>query len=123
MRRIHSTLHTRAAEFDTHKLGPNTAMALLTLADIEPAPIQALVRTMNRDKSQITRMLAKLEDTGLVRRAADPVDGRVTLLSTTEAGAAAVLRIQAAVAEVIDGILQPLPEPDRETLRSLLSRI
>ena len=90
MRRIHASLNAKASEFDRHRIGPNGGIILLTLAEIEPARIQELVRRMSRDKSQMTRGVQALESKGLIERRAFPDDARVCLLALTPEGRATV---------------------------------
>ena len=122
LRRIHAGLHAKAGDFDTDRVGPGGGLILMTLADIEPAPIHTLVRLMARDKSQMTRAIKALEDKGLLARAQSSHDARVCLLQLTPKGHSTVARMQGAIAEVIDGILMPLEPEDRTQLRRLLSK-
>lgn len=123
MRRIHAQVGARAGEFDTHKLGPAGGILLLTLADMAPVKLHALVAAMQRDKSQMTRAIQGLEAKGLVSREADPHDARVAVLDVTPAGKQAVHAMQEAVAQVLDEILSPLSSDEQETLRALLRRL
>jgi len=123
MRRIHAQLGVRAAQFDTHKVGPSGGILLLTLADMAPVKMHALVNAMQRDKSQMTRAVQGLEAKGLVERQGDPDDARVSVLQLTPQGDEAVLRIQEAVAQVLADILTPLSGQEQEKLRALLRRL
>lgn len=123
MRRIHGRLTATAEDFDVHKVGPGGGMLLLTIDEIAPAPMSELVQRLARDKSQMTRAVQALEAKGLVTRAGSPDDARKSMVSLTPAGASAVIRIQQAVAKVLDGLLEPLTADDRDTLRSLLARL
>lgn len=123
MRRIHAQLGARAGQFDTHKVGPSSGILLLTLADMAPVKLHALVSAMQRDKSQMTRAVQGLEAKGLIERQDDPEDARVSVLQLTPLGQEAVLRIQEAVAQVLADILVPLSDQEQETLRALLRRL
>lgn len=123
MRRIHAALNAKAAEFDTHRLGPGGGIILLTLAEIEPAKVHQLVGRMARDKSQMTRAIKALEAKGLIQRQDDPHDARVSVLKLTEEGREAVGAIEAAVSDALAIILAPLSTTEKETLRGLLKRI
>ncbi len=122
MRRINGSLRARAREFDHERVGPGGGMILMTLADIEPAPIQEIVRRMARDKSQMTRAIKSLEDKGLIARHQSPDDARVCLLTLTDRGHKSVDRIQHALADVIDDILDPLDPGERKRLEEFLER-
>ncbi|WP_375571985.1 MarR family winged helix-turn-helix transcriptional regulator [Ahrensia marina] len=123
MRRIHAQLGARAEQFDSHKVGPSGGILLLTLADMAPVKMHALVSAMQRDKSQMTRAVQGLEAKGLIERQVDPADARVNVLLLTPQGQEAVLRIQEAVAQVLADILTPLSNEEQETLRALLRRL
>jgi DNA-binding MarR family transcriptional regulator len=123
MRRIHSGLQSRAAEFDTERVGPAGGMILLTLADMEGCPQAELTRRLARDKSQMTRSITALERKGLLTRTPSPNDARVTLLSLTEQGERVVTDLSQMLALTIDEVLAPLPASERATLRTILTRI
>lgn len=122
MRRIHGGLHARAPEFDTERVGPGGGMILMTLADVEPAPMQRVAGLMARDKSQMTRAIKSLEQKGLVSRSNEASDARVSLLSLTDNGHALVNRIRRVLATVIGEILEPLDADERKELEDLLTR-
>lgn len=123
MRRIHASLNATAPDFDIHRIGPSGGILLLTLAEIEPARIQDLVRHMSRDKSQMTRGIQSLETKGLVAREDCPDDARVTVLTLTPMGHETVRVLQSAVADSLADILSPLTTSDQKRLKELLSRI
>lgn len=123
MRRIHSGLQSRAAEFDTERVGPAGGMILLALADMEGCAQAELTRKLARDKSQMTRSLAALEGKGLLRRTPSPQDARVTLLSLTPQGEDVVTDLRQMLALTIDEVLSPLPASERSTLRTILTRV
>ncbi|MEM9334560.1 MAG: MarR family transcriptional regulator [Pseudomonadota bacterium] len=123
MRRIHGGLNARASEFDTENVGPGGGMILMTLADVEPAPVQLVARLMARDKSQMTRAIKSLEKKGLIARASEASDARVSLLRLTARGRKAVSRMQGALATVIGEILTPLNRKEKQQLEDFLTRI
>jgi len=123
MRRIQSSLNQTAPAFDTHRIGPGGGILLLTLAEIEPAPVQQLVAAMARDKSQMTRAVKALEAKGLITRKGTPNDARVSLLALTDEGHRTVKVLQRAVADALDPVLAPLEPEEQDQLRALLRRI
>ena len=123
MRRIHGGIHARAKEFDTENVGPGGGMILLTLADIEPAPVQSIARLMARDKSQMTRAIKSLEGKGLIDRSSEASDARISLLRLTDKGQRTVERIQKALTTVISEILDPLQADEKTTLEQLLESV
>lgn len=122
-RRIASGVHAKAVVIDTERVGPIGGMLLLTLSEIEPAPIHRLVAQMGRDKSQMTRAIKVLEEKGMLDRAPCAEDGRVSLVQLTEKGRAFVRQINVILSEVINGILAPISEQERQSLIAMLRKI
>jgi DNA-binding MarR family transcriptional regulator len=74
----------------------------------------------------MTKIIAKLEERGLVQRTPHPTDGRQVVLHATEDGRAAVAEQRRAGDAWLARALSDLPAEDRETLRraaDLLDRI
>ena len=67
-----------------HALTPVQAKLLLGLA--EPAPMRSLSDSMCCDPSNITGVVDRLEERGLLQRTEDPSDRRVKILQATPAG-------------------------------------
>lgn len=65
----------------------------------------------------MTRIVAKLEERGLVRRTPHPTDGRQVILAPTEGGHAVLDRFQRARDEWLASRLTELDEEERDTLR------
>ncbi|MFI0794287.1 MarR family winged helix-turn-helix transcriptional regulator [Micromonospora rubida] len=65
----------------------------------------------------MTKIVAKLEERGLVRRTPHPTDGRQVILSATEGGQAVLDQFERVRDEWLARRLAELTEPDRETLR------
>lgn len=123
MRRISANLHEKALAIDTDRIGPFGGMILLTLSDIEPAPMHKLVEQMGRDKSQMTRAVRSLEEKGMIERHGCPEDGRVSLLQLTKKGRTFVIEIKKVLSQVIDEILAPASSAERRNLVEVLRKI
>jgi DNA-binding MarR family transcriptional regulator len=67
-----------------HDLTPVQAKLLLMLA--EPAPMRTLSDSMCCDPSNITGVVDRLEERGLLQRTEDPADRRVKILQATPGG-------------------------------------
>ena len=67
-----------------HDLTPVQAKLLLSISD--PAPMRNLASTMCCDPSNITGVVDRLEERGLITRTEDPSDRRVKILQATPAG-------------------------------------
>jgi DNA-binding MarR family transcriptional regulator len=68
----------------------------------------------------MTQLVTRLERDGLARRGSDPGDGRVVVVSITEAGRAAVERRRAGNAAALSERLRDLPPEDRAAILAAL---
>jgi DNA-binding MarR family transcriptional regulator len=68
----------------------------------------------------MTQLVTRLEKDGLAQRSSDPADGRVVVVSITEAGRAVVERRRAVHAEVLATRLRALSPADREAILAAL---
>ncbi|MAI44411.1 MAG: MarR family transcriptional regulator [Hyphomicrobiaceae bacterium TMED74] len=123
MRRISANFHDKALAVDTDRVGPFGGMILLTLSDIQPAPISLLVAQMGRDKSQMTRAISSLEKKGMIERRTCEEDARVSVLELTSKGTSFVGDIKSILSIVIDEILTPLSTKERQSLIEALRKI
>jgi DNA-binding MarR family transcriptional regulator len=67
-------------------LSPSLTAALSTVEHHGPMTPSEVAARERIQRPTATRVLARLEDAGLVERMRDPADGRSSLLSTTPAG-------------------------------------
>lgn len=81
--RLSQHFAARAGEFD---LSTGEAKVLLALARGDTLPMRALARRLGYDASNLTGIVDKLEDRGVVERQADPTDRRVKAIAATEQG-------------------------------------
>ncbi len=103
----------------TRPMGELTQNQLSVLASLELAGALTPRELSDAERVQpptMTKVLAKLEERGLVRRAPHPTDGRQVLLSATDAGRAVLLEQRRVKAEWLTRRLAGLPAPDREVL-------
>ncbi|WP_062995244.1 MarR family winged helix-turn-helix transcriptional regulator [Nocardia mikamii] len=82
----------------------------------------ALAEAMYSDASTISRQVAALVKRGLLRREADPSDGRASVLIVTDAGKEMAAQLRARRNEMIGRILTGWNDPDRERFAVLLHR-
>ena len=68
----------------------------------------------------MTQLVTRLEKDGLAQRGGDPADGRVVVVSITDAGRVAVERRRAANAEALSARLRELPAGDRAAILAAL---
>ncbi|MEM9596429.1 MAG: MarR family transcriptional regulator [Acidobacteriota bacterium] len=123
MRLLHCNMRQRAEVVDRARIGPFGAMTLVTIADLEPLPIQNLARQLSRDKGQITRTVKVLEEVGLIRRSRSSTDGRVWLVSLTDEGRAHVAGYQELLADIVNGLTSGLEEVERRRFSAILAKM
>lgn len=107
-----------ASEFD---LSPPQVMALRQLDPDEPKPMSELAAALRCDNSNVTGIVDRLEERGLVKRRAAEHDRRVKLIELTEEGQRVRREIERRITEPPQAIAD-LPEADQIALRDILRR-
>lgn len=90
------------------------AAALEVLRSEGAMRLGALGTRLGITPSTLTRNLARLEQTGLVRRQPDPDDARAARVALTPAGREAADRVEETEEAFAESILQQLPEGSRD---------
>jgi DNA-binding MarR family transcriptional regulator len=80
----------------------------------ELADIEGLNPTM------LSRVVAKLDDAGLINRTPDPADGRAARVQVTDAGRAVYQQVLQTRSEVLTAMLRELPPGEPELLLAAL---
>lgn len=107
-----------AQEFD---LAPQQMQTLKTLGQRGPMPMSELAGVLFCDTSNVTGIVDRLEDRGLVVRRPAPHDRRVKLLELTERGAQVGAEIGRRMTQPPPGVAA-LPAADQRALRDILRR-
>jgi DNA-binding MarR family transcriptional regulator len=107
-----------AAEFE---LSPMQAHVLRLLEPGRPLPMRTLARKLCCDASNVTGIIDRLEERGLVRRDPAPGDRRIKMLVVTENGETVRRRIVKRLAEAPEPISNLSPD-DQRALREILAR-
>ena len=107
-----------ASEFE---LSPPQVMALRHLDPSEPRPMSELACALQCDNSNVTGIVDRLEDRGLVKRHAAAHDRRVKMLVVTERGAELRARLSARL-DTAPEALARLSEADQVALRDIMRR-
>ena len=107
-----------ASEFE---LAPAQLMALKALRPGHPCPMRELASTLRCDNSNVTGIVDRLEDRGLVRRRPGTHDRRKKMLEVTEEGARLRERIAERMSEPPEALAR-LGEDDATALRDILAR-
>lgn len=97
--------------------------AVSTLATLErsgPRRLTALAALAGVSQPAMTQLISRLEDEGLVRREADPADGRVVQVHISDDGEATLARRRAGRAARLAVILAQLTPEQRAALAAAL---
>src|SRR3954447_13527380 len=107
-----------ASEFE---LAPAQLMALKALDPDDPVPMRDLAEALACDNSNVTGIIDRLEDRGLVERRASPADRRVKMLVVTEAGVDVRRRVKERMEEAPEA-LKRLSDDEAVQLRDLMRK-
>jgi DNA-binding MarR family transcriptional regulator len=98
-------------------LSPSLTSALATIERHGPLTPSELAELERVQRPSATRIVSRLETEGLVNRAADPADGRSSLVSASARGRALLRRLRTRKNAYLARRLRGLPDRDLETLR------
>jgi DNA-binding MarR family transcriptional regulator len=101
-------------------LSLTAAATLATLERSGPHRLTALAVAEGVTQPAMTQLIARLAESGLIERCADPADGRVVDVQITEAGRALVTSRRAARADRLSGLLAALSPADQHALAAAL---
>jgi MarR family transcriptional regulator, organic hydroperoxide resistance regulator len=104
-----------------HELTKPQAGALLQLDPDRPIGMSALAGVLMCDASNVTGLVDRLEDRGLVERQSAPHDRRIKMLALTPAGARVRRELDSRLGNPPPG-LAALSAADQRALRDLLRR-
>ncbi|MEW2429142.1 MarR family winged helix-turn-helix transcriptional regulator [Micromonospora sp. NPDC047644] len=113
--------HRQGSAFAEVGLTPAAARALRELDPDHPLPARDLAGQLGCDRSNVTVLVDKLEQAGLVERRTDPADRRQKTLLVTEEGRV----VRARVIEVMSDsrLLSGLSDGELRTLRDLVWKV
>jgi DNA-binding MarR family transcriptional regulator len=99
------------------------AYLLLNRLDKEgPMGVKALAASMGIDSSTVTRQVAPLVDTGLVKRTSHPEDGRAVVLQLSPRGQARLEEVRSSRRQLMAELTEDWEPEEREAFCSLLTR-
>ncbi|SFF81149.1 transcriptional regulator, MarR family [Actinacidiphila alni] len=99
------------------------AYLLLNRLDREgPMGVKALAEAMGIDSSTVTRQVAPLVDTGLVKRTSHPEDGRAVVLALSPRGRSRLDAVRDSRRQLMAEITDEWTPQEREQFTELLSR-
>src|SRR4051794_21389388 len=92
------------------------ARVLFELGRADETEVAALRRTLDMDAGQLSRLLGRLDDEGLVARERSPADARRQVLRLTAAGRKEFRRLDRGAIDQWSALLADLPEADQRRL-------
>ncbi len=99
------------------------AYLLLNRLDNEgPMGVKALAASMGIDSSTVTRQVAPLVDTGLVKRTSHPEDGRAVVLQLSPRGLSRLEEVRSSRRQLMAELTQEWAPEEREVFCTLLTR-
>lgn len=99
------------------------AYLLLNRLDNEgPMGVKALAASMGIDSSTVTRQVAPLVDTGLVKRTSHPEDGRAVVLQLSPRGHSRLEEVRSSRRQLMAELTQDWEQEEREAFCALLTR-
>ncbi|MFS8200974.1 MarR family winged helix-turn-helix transcriptional regulator [Streptomyces sp. CWNU-52B] len=99
------------------------AYLLLNRLDKEgPMGVKALAASMGIDSSTVTRQVAPLVDTGLVKRTSHPEDGRAVVLQLSPRGLSRLDEVRSSRRQLMADLTQEWSPEEREAFCALLTR-
>jgi len=96
---------------------------LFLLSRQDSVTASQIARSVGCDAGAMTRMMDRLEDKGLIRRARSADDRRVQQLEITEEGRMAAAVVPYVIADVLNAHLVDLTRAEIDALRKLLERV
>ncbi|RKN50982.1 MarR family winged helix-turn-helix transcriptional regulator [Micromonospora endolithica] len=113
--------HYQDVEIAELGLTPAAARALHELDPDRPLPARDLAEQLRCDRSNVTALVDKLEQAGLVERRVDPADRRQKTLVVTEAGCRTRARVHQVMSD--SRLLAALSTAELSTLRELVWKV
>ncbi|MDQ0583130.1 DNA-binding MarR family transcriptional regulator [Streptomyces rishiriensis] len=99
------------------------AYLLLNRLDKEgPMGVKALAASMGIDSSTVTRQVAPLVDTGLVKRTSHPEDGRAVVLQLSPRGQSRLEEVRSSRRQLMAELTDDWAPEERESFCELLTR-
>lgn len=101
-------------------LTPSQLSALVTVDERGPLRISALATQESLGAPAATRVVASLEEAGLIMRSSDPDDKRASLIALTKKGSETLKALRQERATGLGAQLDALSEPERRLLERAL---
>jgi MarR family transcriptional regulator, 2-MHQ and catechol-resistance regulon repressor len=122
--RAHRAVGAHAlASFASMELGSSDFRILEALLNKGPQLVNDIGRRISLTSGSITTAVDRLEERGLVERAADPRDARARIVSLTREGKTVITKAFTAHKKKLDALAAPLTKAERQQLLALLKKL
>ncbi|WP_394149863.1 MarR family winged helix-turn-helix transcriptional regulator [Vibrio maritimus] len=105
------------------EFSPLEHKAMSDIRALGGASQQALVESMNRDKAQIARIIARLHRQDLIIKESSPSDRRSVQLTLSEKGEKLLKRLDQVEMEMMTEMLTGFSDDEADSLKVLLERV
>lgn len=123
MKAAHRLRHSWMASLEPWQLSPHEFRALRAISQADTSRLSDLADRLGIANRSVTEVVDSLEDKGLVARAPSPTDRRAVTASLTSEGSRLIGEIGTARAAAGAQFLDPLTPAQRQSLRTLLTRL
>ena len=106
-----------------HDLAPHDARALRVIGHGEPTRLGVVAEHLRIAPRSATDVVDRLEERGLVRRAADPSDRRATTVELTTEGEAVLADVEAERRQEAAAFFGALSDRERAALAAILGKL
>ena len=97
--------------------------AIYELAQADGLTAKQLGEILGLDAGYLSRVLRRLEDSGLLERRADAKDGRSTRLNLTETGREVFARLDRRSAQLVSEMIAPMGQAEQATLVAAMATV
>ncbi|MEU9460765.1 MarR family winged helix-turn-helix transcriptional regulator [Streptomyces sp. WC2508] len=101
-------------------LSTAASSALGRLGREGPHRLTELARAEGASQPNMTQLITRMERAGLVRRVADPHDGRAVLVEATDTGLEVFRQRRAERADALRSLVEELSEPEQQAVKAAL---
>jgi DNA-binding MarR family transcriptional regulator len=119
----HHVLHLFAEVGRTHKLSQQQVELICAVIVRGKVGMTDLGRLMHLEKSNLSNLVDRLEQRGLVSRTRDPDDRRITWVELTGEGTKLAMLTHAEVTAKLDELTGSLPRKDQEHLTAVVQQL
>lgn len=113
------------AEVSRHKVefSPLEHVAMSNIRELGGASQQMLVEAMQKDKTQVSRIIGRLHRQDLIIKQPDPFDKRSVNLTLSDSGETLLNSLDKVETEMVENMLQGFESQEVDTLCDLLTRL